>query len=146
MVITFAAILIGLLFLIRPLRKNTFYILHCTLVILAGYYLEKHYGLHYRIFGQQALMMLAVLHLVSINLVVILAYGRDKSAAVHGAWRVPEVQLHTLELLGGWCGAWLAQKIFHHKTKKRSFQAMFWLMLIFQVIIVLIFLRQLRLI
>ena len=35
MVITYSVILIGLLFLIRPLQKNSFYILHAALVILA---------------------------------------------------------------------------------------------------------------
>lgn len=43
MVITYSVILIGLLFLIRPLQKNSFYILHAALVILAAYYIETHY-------------------------------------------------------------------------------------------------------
>ena len=36
MVITYSVILIGLLFLIRPLQKNSFYILHAALIILAA--------------------------------------------------------------------------------------------------------------
>ena len=43
MVITFTAILIGLLALLRPLQKNSFYILHSALVILSAYYIETHY-------------------------------------------------------------------------------------------------------
>jgi len=31
-----------------------------------------------------------------------------------------------LALPGGWPGAFIAQQLFHHKTKKRSFQIVFW--------------------
>ena len=40
MVITASVLLIGLLLLIRPLQKNSFYLLHCGIVILAAYYLS----------------------------------------------------------------------------------------------------------
>lgn len=36
-------------------------------------------------------------------------------------------QLHALELLGGWPGALLAQQLLRHKTKKTSYQVVFWL-------------------
>jgi uncharacterized membrane protein YsdA (DUF1294 family) len=71
-------------------------------------------------------------HLAMINLVTFLAYGTDKRAAVRGAWRVPEAQLHTLEFLGGWPAALLGQTVFHHKTKKKSFRAVFWFMIILE--------------
>ncbi len=35
-------------------------------------------------------------------------------------------RLHLLELLGGWPGAFLAQQVFRHKTRKLSFQLVFW--------------------
>jgi len=54
-------------------------------------------------------------------------YGRDKWAAKHQRWRTPERTLHLLALLGGWPGAMLGQKIFSHKTSKRSFQRLFML-------------------
>ena len=76
----------------------------------------------------------------------ILAYWKDKRAAMRGDWRTPEAELHTLELLGGWSGALLAQKLFHHKTKKRSYQSIFWLMLILQLGIIWFILRFLHLI
>ena len=113
MVITYSVILIGLLFLIRPLQKNSFYILHAALIILAAYYIETHY-FRASVFGAKTLLLFVVFQFVSINVVTVLAYWVDKRAAVRGAWRVPEINLHTLEFLGGWSGALLAQRLFRH--------------------------------
>lgn len=54
-----------------------------------------------------------------------LAYRHDKRCAEVGEWRVSEATLHLLELLGGWPGAFLAQRKFRHKTRKVSFQIVF---------------------
>ena len=145
MVITFAAVLIGFLALIRPLQRNGFYILHCAVVILSAYYVETHY-FRASAFAYKTFLLFIVFHFISINLVTILAYWQDKRAAMRGNWRTPEAELHTLELLGGWSGALLAQKLFHHKTKKRSYQSIFWLMLILQLGIIWFILRFLHLI
>lgn len=51
----------------------------------------------------------------------------DKRAAQSGAARTPEILLHTCELLGGWPAAFLAQRLWRHKTAKLSYQAVFWL-------------------
>ena len=53
-------------------------------------------------------------------------YGFDKRASTRGAWRTSEARLHLVELLGGWPGALLAQQMFRHKTRKTSFQVMFY--------------------
>lgn len=53
-------------------------------------------------------------------------YAHDKSAARRGAWRTAESTLHLLSLLGGWPGAFVAQKVLHHKSRKMSFQIVFW--------------------
>ena len=53
-------------------------------------------------------------------------YARDKSAAKQGRWRVSENTLHLLSLAGGWPGALVAQRLLRHKSKKRSFQTVFW--------------------
>lgn len=52
-------------------------------------------------------------------------YALDKSSARRSQWRVPENMLHLLALLGGWPGAWLAQQVFRHKTRKSGFQFVF---------------------
>jgi uncharacterized membrane protein YsdA (DUF1294 family) len=48
-------------------------------------------------------------------------YGIDKRQAEQGGWRVPEVLLHGLALIGGVMGAWAGRAVFRHKTQKREF-------------------------
>jgi len=57
-------------------------------------------------------------------------YAIDKRSAESGRWRTPENTLHITELLGGWPGALIAQQVFRHKTRKASFQAVFWLIVL----------------
>ncbi len=45
-------------------------------------------------------------------------YWTDKRRAETAQWRVTETPLHTLEILGGWPGALLAQHARRHKTLK----------------------------
>lgn len=54
------------------------------------------------------------------------AYARDKSAAIHDRRRTPEKTLHLVALAGGWPGALVAQRVLRHKTRKASFQGVFW--------------------
>lgn len=56
-----------------------------------------------------------------------LAYAFDKSAARSGRWRTAESTLHLLGLIGGWPGALVAQRWLRHKSRKGSFQVVFWL-------------------
>jgi uncharacterized membrane protein YsdA (DUF1294 family)/cold shock CspA family protein len=58
--------------------------------------------------------------------VVFLVYVLDKSAARNDQRRIPENTLHVLALVGGWPGALAAQRLIRHKSKKRSFQLLFW--------------------
>lgn len=53
-------------------------------------------------------------------------YWLDKQSAQKGRWRTPENSLHIAELAGGWPGALVAQQVFRHKTRKASFQLVFW--------------------
>jgi uncharacterized membrane protein YsdA (DUF1294 family) len=61
------------------------------------------------------------------SLFAFLACWHDKRSARTQRWRTPEGTLHLLELVGGWPGAFLAQRWFRHKTVKTSYQAVFWL-------------------
>lgn len=63
---------------------------------------------------------------VVLSVVAFVLYGLDKSAARHGRWRTPEAVLHVVSLAGGWPGALVAQRVFHHKTRKRQFRVTFW--------------------
>ena len=60
--------------------------------------------------------------LFAINVLVVFKYGVDKLAAKAGTRRVPEALLLVLGCLGGWPAAYIAQRMFHHKTRKPSFQ------------------------
>lgn len=61
-----------------------------------------------------------------VSLISFMQYWQDKANALRGRWRVPENALHLLELLGGWPGALMAQQCFRHKTRKMSYQLVFW--------------------
>lgn len=63
---------------------------------------------------------------LGISAFTFLAYRADKQRAEQGAWRVPEATLHLAEFLGGWPGAFLAQRRFRHKISKTSYQCFFW--------------------
>lgn len=54
-------------------------------------------------------------------------YWDDKRRAKRNEWRIPEANLQLWSLFGGWPGAFIAQQQFRHKTKKVSFQMVFWL-------------------
>ncbi|NBF02036.1 DUF1294 domain-containing protein [Pseudomonas sp. Fl5BN2] len=62
-----------------------------------------------------------------VSLLTFLVYWHDKRRARVEGQRVPENVLHALELAGGWPGALLAQQLLRHKTRKVSYQALFWL-------------------
>ncbi len=145
MLITFLAVLTPLLALIRPLQRNVFFVLYYASMMLAAYVTESFY-FQVAEFSHKAFLMFIVYHLACINTITFIAYGTDKHAAVNGSWRIPEAHLHALEFLGGWIGAYIAQKIFRHKTKKKSFRIMFWLMLVLQLAAVYIILKYLNLI
>jgi uncharacterized membrane protein YsdA (DUF1294 family) len=65
------------------------------------------------------------LYLVA-SAVAFVAYARDKSAARNRRRRMPERTLHLIALVGGWPGAVAAQRFLRHKSKKPSFQVVFW--------------------
>ena len=61
--------------------------------------------------------------LVAWTPVAFAVYGVDKRAARRGDWRVPEMVLHGLALIGGVIGAWAGRLVFRHKTQKPVFLA-----------------------
>jgi uncharacterized membrane protein YsdA (DUF1294 family) len=69
-------------------------------------------------------------YVLVINALTYWTYARDKRRAEAGEWRVPEAQLHLMELLGGFSGAWIIQRCLRHKTSKTSYQIVFWLIVL----------------
>lgn len=64
----------------------------------------------------------------AMSLATFITYALDKRAATRGDWRVPENTLHALALACGWPGALLAQRLLRHKSAKRSFRRVYWVM------------------
>lgn len=58
---------------------------------------------------------------IALNVATFVYYYVDKSRAIKGSWRVPESTLHFISLIGGWGGAYIAQKSLRHKNKKAAF-------------------------
>ena len=91
--------------------------------------------------GLLVLPLLAAIHLtvdhrliggyaVAIAAVTYFLYARDKNLARAKAWRTSETVLHLFELIGGWPGAFVAQRRLRHKCSKPGYQAAFWLIVL----------------
>jgi uncharacterized membrane protein YsdA (DUF1294 family) len=74
--------------------------------------------------------------LASASVITFILYGFDKTQAVHGGIRVPEIVLHGLALAGGFPGGWAGRLVFHHKTRKRSFTIVLWISTILHLILI----------
>lgn len=75
-------------------------------------------------------------YIISVNIVTFIYYGIDKWSATKDWNRTPEVVLHGLALAGGSPVAFLAQKVFNHKTVKTGFQVVYWIIVIVQVVLI----------
>jgi uncharacterized membrane protein YsdA (DUF1294 family) len=71
----------------------------------------------------ELLYYLPIIYILLINIVAFSAMWWDKRKASQHEWRVAEVTLHILGILGGALGIIGAMYRFRHKTQKRSFQA-----------------------
>ncbi|MGR3637459.1 MAG: DUF1294 domain-containing protein [Shimia sp.] len=58
---------------------------------------------------------------LAMNLVTYTFFHADKERAIYGEDRISERTLLSLALIGGSIGAKVAQKRFHHKTRKQPF-------------------------
>ena len=77
------------------------------------------------------------IYLFLINLLIFICYGIDKHAAIHNRSRISERTLHLMALFGGTPLAFIAQRVFHHKTIKKKFQVTFWFIVFLQVIVII---------
>lgn len=76
---------------------------------------------------------------VTASILCFIAYARDKAAAAAGRWRIPETTLLLLGLIGGWPGAIVAQQLLRHKTRKARFLSAFWLTVMANVPVLIVF-------
>ncbi|WP_350612903.1 DUF1294 domain-containing protein [Pseudomonas sp. HY7a-MNA-CIBAN-0227] len=80
--------------------------------------------------GYRGVSLIPLVAYGAVSLVTFFLYWSDKRKARSDSWRTPEKFLHTLELAGGWPGALIAQQVFRHKTRKVSYQVVFWLIVL----------------
>ena len=86
-------------------------------------------------------MTIILLYLAAVNVVTFFVYGIDKWKAKHNRWRITEMALLLLAVLGGSIGAWIGMRVWHHKTQHKKFKYGVPLILVVQVAICLFFLR-----
>ena len=58
--------------------------------------------------------------LVVLNIIALIFFGVDKFKSVRGGWRIPELRLLLVALLGPF-GAYAGMLLFRHKTRKVKF-------------------------
>lgn len=80
-------------------------------------------------FNPIPLILYAVMSFITFTL-----YADDKSRAKQGRWRVSEKTLHLCEFMGGWLGAFIAQRRLRHKSSKVSYQIVFWVIVAIHII------------
>jgi len=79
--------------------------------------------------GRIVLLVVLAIYVV-MSLVTLIAFALDKRRAIRERSRIPERTLHTFELAGGFFGSLLGQRAFHHKSRKRSYRLVLWLIIV----------------
>ncbi len=82
-------------------------------------------GLFVSVLSGKLPLVIVGLYLI-MSLIAFIAYAMDKSAAQNGQWRIQESTLHLISLIGGWPGAYIAQKKLRHKSIKKAFINVYW--------------------
>ncbi len=116
--------------------KNGWYVLHIGFSALLLWFALQSITGEPAAFSTAAFTYALIMHIISINCVTCLLYFLDKRAARRNGWRVPERTLHAFMLIGGTLGAIVGQKLFRHKTKKKSFRTMYWLIFVIQLVVI----------
>lgn len=81
-----------------------------------------------------------IIYLIGVNLTGFALMGIDKAKAIRHKWRIPEMTLFLVALLGGSIGSWIGMYTFRHKTKHIQFVVGIPLILILQIgLVVLMF-------
>jgi len=78
-------------------------------------------------------------YFLSINILTFFFYGYDKKFSWTSYFRIPESILHGLAICGAAPGGLVGQMFFRHKTLKQSFQIVYWVIVIVQMIALSLF-------
>jgi uncharacterized membrane protein YsdA (DUF1294 family) len=79
------------------------------------------------------IIVVGISALILINFLTVFMFWADKARAIDGQRRIPEADLLTLAMLGGSPGAFIARRLFHHKTRKQPFTTNLMLIAIIQI-------------
>ena len=71
--------------------------------------------------GKSDVMKYFSIYFIIINLIAFIIYGIDKYKAKRNHWRISEKMLLVLAAAGGFAGAFIGMRLFHHKTKHKKF-------------------------
>lgn len=82
-------------------------------------------------------MQFILIYLLAINVFAFFLYGIDKWKAKRSKWRIPEITLLSIAVIGGSIGAWLGMKVWRHKTMHKKFKYGIPLILMIQIALVL---------
>ena len=80
--------------------------------------------------------MIIAVYLVVVNLVACITFFIDKRKAENNAYRIPEVVLFFLAIIGGSIGCIIGMYSFHHKTRKWKFRIGMPLILVLQLVLI----------
>jgi len=69
------------------------------------------------------------------SVVTFAAYAIDKTQARRGGWRIPELVLHALAVVGGAIGGWIGLLGLHHKTRHPVFPLVLAVALAVQILV-----------
>lgn len=86
------------------------------------------------------MLTIAFCWLALVNAWTILRFRQDKLRAIAGARRIPEANLLGLALAGGSPGAFLARRMFRHKTRKQPFSTYLMVIAAMQAGVLIVFL------
>ena len=76
----------------------------------------------WRRMARHAIYIAIIAYLILINIITFIVFGVDKRNAACGKWRVRELTLLELAIIGGSIGGIAAIRVFRHKTQKMKFK------------------------
>ncbi len=79
---------------------------------------------------------MVIVYLIIINIISFLMFYIDKRKAKKHLWRIPEATLLFFAFIGGSFGAFIAMRLFRHKTKHAKFYVCVPLFMIIHIIII----------
>lgn len=81
-------------------------------------------------------ILILSIYFIGVNLLGFIMMGIDKRKAVKQKFRIPELTLFIISIIGGSLGSLLAMYSFRHKTKKKKFKFGIPFIIIIQLLIV----------